>query len=250
VAQYDVGEQAALVTGAAKRLGAAIVRQLHAEGMRVAIHCRGSVEQARELAAELNDKRRDSASVHCFDLHDETTPQKLIAEVVERHGGLHTLVNNASVFVPTPLHNTDRTQWRALLAANLEAPYFLSQTAAAELSRSNGNIVNLTDIYADRPPPGHSVYAISKAGLSMLTKSLALEMAPDVRVNAVAPGPILWPEQPADEAPRERVLLSTPLARCGTVDEVAKAVSYLARRATFTTGTTLPVDGGRRLSGY
>ena len=239
----------ALITGAARRLGAEIAERLHHAGMNVAIHYRGSGTEAEALRERLETDRPDSVSVHGCDLRDTAALPRLVHEVEQRHGDLHALVNNASSFYPTPVGEATESQWGDLIDTNVKAPFFLAQAAAAGLARNRGVIVNMADIYAERPLPGHALYNISKAGIMMLTQTLARELAPEVRVNAIAPGPILWPESPVAED-RSKVMATTPLARCGEPRDIADAVLFLIRDARYTTGALLPVDGGRRIAGY
>lgn len=234
-----------LVTGAARRVGAAIVRRLHAAGAQVLIHYRGSEGDAARLEAELNSMRAGSALRLRADLLAANAPQALVDAALERHGRLDLLVNNASMFYATAIGAIGTAQWEELIGSNLRAPLFLAQAAAPHLGAARGSIVNIVDVHAEHPLKGYPVYSVAKAGLAALTRSLALELAPAVRVNAVAPGAILWPEDGQFEPrERERVVAATPLARLGTPEDVAGAVLYLAT-APFVTGQVLAVDGGR-----
>ncbi|MGH8279046.1 MAG: pteridine reductase [Gammaproteobacteria bacterium] len=235
-----------LITGAARRVGAAVARRLHAEGMRVAIHYRSSSADAVKLAADLNAARADSALTVQADLADLGSLDALIAASL-KWGTLDLLVNNASAFHPTPFGTVTGQDWDGLMTGNLKAPYFLAQAAAPHLKRSHGCIVNMVDIYARRPLLKHSVYSLTKAGIAALTRSLALELAPEVRVNGVAPGIILWPSQDMDESARQRLLDSTALKRAGSPADIAAAIVYLVRDADYVTGQTLAVDGGRSI---
>jgi pteridine reductase len=237
----------ALVTGGARRIGAAIVRRLHADGYDVALHCHQSLDDARALADALNATRADSVLLLQAGLETAEQAQSLVADAIALRGRLDALVNNASAFFPTPLGSTTAAQWDVLFDVNARAPYFLAQAAAPWLREARGAIVNLADIHARRPLRDHAVYGMSKAALVHLTRALALELAPHVRVNAVAPGAILWPEHGKDAAARQRALRATPLARTGTPEEVAEAVRWLLRDATYCTGQLLAVDGGRLL---
>ncbi|MBC7989413.1 MAG: pteridine reductase [Luteimonas sp.] len=239
----------ALVTGAARRLGAAIARRLHADGHDLALHYRTSAAEMQALAAELETQRAGSVLTLQADLAEFDRLPELVAQTVGRYGRLDALVNNASTFQPTTLGDTTPAQWDALFASNARAPFFLAQAAAPHLKATRGAIVNLTDIYADRPLRGHAVYCMAKAALVMATKSLALELAPDVRVNAIAPGAILWAEHDDADAKQKAMLARTPLARTGTPQEIAEAVRWLLREATYTTGQVLRLDGGRLLEG-
>jgi pteridine reductase len=239
----------ALVTGAARRLGAAIARRLHADGHDLALHYRSSAADMQALAAELEAQRAGSVLTLQADLAEFDRLPELVAQTVGRYGRLDALVNNASTFQPTPLGEATPAQWDALFASNARAPFFLAQAAAPHLKAARGAIVNLADIYAERPLRGHAVYCMAKAALVMATKSLALELAPDVRVNAIAPGAILWAEHDDADAKQKAMLARTPLARTGTPEEIAEAVRWLLREATYTTGQVLRLDGGRLLEG-
>ena len=243
------GEPVVLVTGSAQRLGAAIVGRLHDAGFRAAIHYRASATAAEALAARLNAERADSAATFAADLLDGTAPAALVARVVAHFGRLDALVNNASTFYPTPLATVTAADWRALVGSNLEAPLFLAQAAAPHLRARRGAIVNITDIHSELPMPGYLVYNVAKAGLQGLTRALARELAPEVRVNAVAPGPIAWPlDGQIDEAERRRILATVPLGREGGAAQVAEAVKYLVCDADYVTGHTIAVDGGRSIA--
>jgi pteridine reductase len=235
----------ALITGAAKRLGACTARALHRLGYDIVIHHHTSGEEAQALAAELNHTRAASASTLCQDLSQAEAGAAIVAAVAARHQRLDLLVNNASVFDRTPLAMVDVSAWERIQAINLRAPYFLSVHAAPWLRVQRGAIVNITDIHSERPRADYSVYCASKAGLVAVTRGLALELAPEVRVNAVAPGPILWADS-EDAELQAATLAGTPLARRGDPEDIAQAVCYLAR-APFVTGHVLDVDGGRNL---
>ena len=236
---------AALVTGGARRLGAAIVRRLHAAGYAVAVHCRTSARQARELAAELERERPGSCLVLDADLARFDALPELVAHTVGRFGRLDALVNNAAAFFPTPAGTVTPAQWDALMATNLRAPFFLSQAAAPHLAAARGAILNISDIYARQPRADLSAYAVSKGALEAMTRALAVALAPDVRVNAIAPGAILWPEDAPDPALQARILERTALGRTGTVEEIADTALWLLRDAAYTTGSVVAVDGGR-----
>lgn len=239
----------ALITGSARRIGAAIARRLHAQGYDLALHYRGAAAEMQALAAELESARAGSVLTLQADLSEFDRLPELVAKTVGRFGRLDALVNNASTFQPTAVGATTPQQWDALFASNARAPFFLAQAAAPHLKASRGAIVNLADIYAERPLAGHTVYCMAKAALLMATQSLALELAPEVRVNAVAPGAILWPEQDHSDAAKRTMLGRTPLARTGTPEEIAEAVRWLLQDATYTTGQVIRVDGGRTLAG-
>ncbi len=242
-----------LVTGGAKRVGAAIVKRLHREGWRVAVHYRASAIVAATLASELNAGRAGSAAIFSADLNEIETLSDLIKRVVEHFGQLDALVNNASTFYATPLGSVTLNDWTQLMGSNLQAPLFLSQAAAPHLKGSNaiggGCIVNITDIHAERPMAGYAVYNIAKAGLRGLTRVLACDLAPEIRVNAVAPGPIEWPEDgQISLAERQRILEHVPLKREGGAAQIAEATKYLICDAAFVTGQTINVDGGRSIA--
>ena len=237
----------ALITGGAKRVGAASARLLHAAGANLMIHYRNSATEARALQNELNAIRPDSVALIQADLLDIGGLPSLINKTVATFGGLDVLLNNASSFYPTPIGTIGEAHWIDLMGSNLKAPLFLSQAAAPELKKRRGCIINITDIHAERPMKSYVVYSIAKAGLVGLTKSLARELAPEVRVNAVAPGPIMWPEDDAnfDEVSRQRIISHTMLKRAGDPADIALAVRFFAMDTNFVTGQVLAVDGGR-----
>jgi pteridine reductase len=235
------------VTGAARRIGAVLARRLHEAGANVAIHYRGSEQEAREVAAVLEAERPGSAAVFRADLARLDEIGKLVEAVVAWSGRLDVLVNNASTFYPTPLGTITGAQWDDLVGSNLKAPLFLSQAAWPHLRAAGGSIVNIVDIHARRPLRDHSVYGAAKAGLAMLTRALAKEMAPQVRVNGIAPGAILWPETGMTESVKRDILEQVPLGRPGEPDDLADALLWLVVRARYVTGQVIPVDGGRSL---
>jgi pteridine reductase len=237
----------ALITGGARRVGAGIVRALHGAGANVVIHCHRSLEAAQALAAELERARPESTAVIARDLMDTAALPGLIEEASARFTALHLLVNNASTFYPTPFGRITPAQWEDLLGSNLRAPLLLAQAAAPELRRTQGAVLNIVDIHGMRPLRDHMVYSVAKAGLIMLTRALAREMAPEVRVNAIAPGPVLWPEAPMPEEQKEKIIDETPLHRHGSPDDIARAVLFFASDAPFITGQILAVDGGRSI---
>ncbi|MBL8200041.1 MAG: pteridine reductase [Chromatiales bacterium] len=235
----------ALVTGAGRRVGAAIARTLHEQGAGVAIHYRGSASDAAELAAALNGARPGSALTIQADLHDTASLGGVVEAVVRHAGRLDILVNNASSFYPTPLADINEEQWSDLLGTNLKAPLFLAQAALPHLKTTKGVIVNIVDIHAVRPLKDHTMYGAAKAGLAFLTRALARDLAPDIRVNGVAPGAILWPEGGVSDHMRDVVLKQIPLKRVGEPADVAACVLYLVRDAHYVTGQIIAVDGGR-----
>ena len=258
----STNSRVALVTGGARRIGAQLCRTLHEAGYDVALHYRSSVDAAEALAAELNGRR--DASVVCFQaaLGDRDAAEDLAHRVIDHFGGLNLLVNNASSFYPTPIGNVSEEDWSGLVDSNLKGPFFLCQALADSLGESRGSIVNMIDIHGERPLADHSVYSTAKAGLAMLTRSLARELAPDVRVNGISPGVILWPEGDTGEGAaegersgeghseeRRRALVERiPLGAPGDPRDVAEALLFLADRAPYITGQIIAVDGGRSLT--
>jgi len=238
-----------LVTGGAKRVGAAICRRLHAAGANIMLHYRASAGEARLLQAELNHQRKESVALIQADLLDLGKLPSLIDQTVQIFGRLDALVNNAATFYQTPVGEISNEDWESLIGADLRAPLFIAQAAAPALKKTQGAIVNITDIHAERPLKNYVLYSVAKAGLVGLTRSLARELAPEVRVNAVAPGPILWPDDETfDELSRQRIISHTPLRREGTPEDIAKAVYFLLVEATYVTGETINVDGGRHIA--
>lgn len=239
-----------LITGGAKRVGAAISRLLHSEGANLMIHYRSSEFHAKTLMEELNLERPDSVAIVQADLLDTDKLPKLVSATIKQFGKLDVLINNASSYYPTELGKINEENWHDLIGSNLKAPVFLCQAAASELRKNHGCIINITDMHVERPKKGYVVYSVAKAGLVTLTKSLAHELAPEVRVNAVAPGPVLWPDDNPqfDEVYRQRVISQTLLKRSGEGADVAKAVKFLLADAPFVTGHVLAVDGGRSLN--
>ncbi len=236
-----------LITGGAKRVGAASARLLHAAGANLMIHYRSSATEARALSTELNALRADSVALIQADLLDIGGLPALVHQTVATFGGLDVLLNNASSFYPTPVGDITEKDWLDLMGSNLKAPLFLSQAAAPELRKRRGCIINITDIHAERPMKSYVVYSVAKAGLVGLTKSLARELAPEVRVNGIAPGPIAWPEDDPnfDEVSRQRIVSHTMLKHAGEPNDIALAVRFFAKDAPFVTGQILAVDGGR-----
>jgi pteridine reductase len=245
--QHSIAGQWALVTGAGRRVGASIARALHAAGANVALHYRQAAGPAAALADELNALRRNSALPVAADLLVPAALDRLVASVTDHAGRLDILVNNASSFYPTPLGTVTAAQWDDLIGTNLRAPLFLSQAALPWLRRERGCIVNLIDIHAIRPLRDHPVYGAAKAGLGMLTRALARDLAPDVRVNGIAPGAVLWPENEMDEQTRASIIRQIPLQRAGSPEDIAGCVLYLVRDARYITGQIIAVDGGRSI---
>ena len=239
----------ALVTGGARRVGAQIVRTLHGAGAAVLVHRHRSRTDADALIAELDARRPGSAHAFALDLLDTARLPTLIEAAEQRFGRLDMLVNNASTFYPTPLGAITEAHWDDLVGSNLKAPLFLSQAAAPLLRRTQGLILNIVDIHGMRPLRQHPVYGVAKAGLIMLTRSLARELGPEVRVNAIAPGPVMWPQDSlADPALRAKIVSRTLLQRSGSADDIARAALFFAADAPFVTGQVLPVDGGRSVA--
>lgn len=246
----DSPTKVVLITGGAKRVGASITRELHRQGANVMLHYHTSETEALALQAELNHIRPNSAAITQCNLLETDCLPALVAATLQAFGRLDALVNNASSYYPTELGTIQVEQWEDLMGSNLKAPLFLSQAAAEALQASSGCIVNITDMHIERPKKHYIVYSAAKAGLVSLTKSLAQDLAPKVRVNAVAPGPVLWPDsnQEFDEQYRQQVINQTLLKRTGEPDDIAKAVKFLVYDAPFVTGHVLAVDGGRHLS--
>jgi pteridine reductase len=238
-----------LITGGGKRVGAAICRRLHAAGASLMLHYRNSAGEARLLQAELNGVRADSVALIQADLLDLNKLPAMIEQTLSKFGGLDALVNNASSFFPTPIGAITPEAWDDLMGTNLRAPLFLAQAAAAALKKAQGAIVNIADIHAERPLKNFVAYSIAKAGLVGMSRSLARELAPEVRVNAVSPAPLLWPNDASfDELSRQRIISHTPLKREGEPDDIAKAVHFLLSDAPYITGETINVDGGRHVA--
>jgi pteridine reductase len=240
--------KAALITGGAKRIGAVDSRTLHAAGMNIIIHCRNSRTEAEALAAELNQERSHSAHVLQLDLDNTDQLAGLIDQAVAVWGRLDALINNASSFYPTPVGTITTNDWDNLMGSNLKAPLFLSQAAAPHLKKTGGCIINMVDVHAFKPMRKHPVYCAAKAGLVMLTQSLARELGPEVRVNGVAPGAILWPENEINADTKQLILDRTALKRPGTPTDISKTILFLIRDADYITGQIISVDGGRSLN--
>lgn len=242
----------ALITGAGKRLGATMARHFHQQGYRVAIHYRSARREAADLVNECRQQRADSAIALQADLADIAALQRLPQRVIAAFGRLDLLINNASSFFPTPLGSVNESQWDRLLDSNVKGPFFLSQACLPQLREQRGCIINIVDIHADRPLRNHPAYCIAKAGLVMMTKALALEASPSVRVNAIAPGAILWPaedSQQLTEESRRQILARIPLGERGEPADIARTAWFLATQAPYITGQIISVDGGRTAMG-
>ncbi|PXV59487.1 pteridine reductase [Dyella jiangningensis] len=238
----------ALITGAGKRVGAVIARTLHAAGYDLALHYRHSAAEAELLAASLERQRSGSTFAVQAELADLDGLPAMVQRVVDRFGRLDALINNASAFYPTPVGTATPAQWNELFASNAQAPFFIAQAAAPALREARGAIVNMVDIYAERPLANHPLYCMAKAALEAMTRSLALDLGPDVRVNGVAPGAVLWPSDGKPYDDQQAMLARTPLRRVGSPEDIADAVLWLLRDAPFVTGQIIRVDGGRTLS--
>lgn len=236
-----------LITGAAHRIGATTARLLHQNDMNIVLHYRASRAKAQALQKELNEQRENSVILIQADLHITNGLSALIEESVKAWGRLDTLINNASSFYPTKMGDANEEQWDDLIGSNLKAPFFLSQAATPHLKKNNGCIVNIVDIHAERPLKTYPIYSMAKAGLVMMTKSLACELGPEVRVNAIAPGAILWPEN-LDDVAKQRIVSRTFLKRQGEPNDIAKTILYLIKDAGYVTGQVIAVDGGRSLN--
>lgn len=236
-----------LITGGAKRVGAVIARTLHGAGYDVALHCRYSTAEADALAQQLCAQRPNSAFVLQADLADMQALPKLIASTLSHYGRLDALINNASAFYPTPVELATTAQWNELFASNAQAPFFLVQAALPALRATHGTVINLVDVYAERALAQHPIYVMAKAALEAMTRCLALDLGPDVRVNGVAPGAVMWPSDGKPYADQEAILTRTPLKRAGAPEDVAGTVLWLLRDAPFVTGQIIRVDGGRSI---
>ncbi len=248
MSEGPLADKVALVTGGARRVGAQIARKLHAQGMNLVIHYRSSEQEAHRLQQELHDIRPESVMLVRGDLlRGPKLSQNLVYETMEAFGRIDVLINNAATFYPTPIGEAVEKDWEDLIGTNLKAPFFLAQAAAPHLKVGQGCIVNMADIYGERPLKDYSIYSVAKAGLIMLTKTLARELGPEIRVNAIAPGAMLWPEDGIDEMNKQRMISRTPLKRIGKPDDIAETVLFLVGDADFITGQVIAVDGGRRV---
>ncbi|ART79288.1 pteridine reductase [Oceanisphaera avium] len=238
-----------VVTGAAKRIGAAISRHLHQQGYRLVLHYHRSAAEAEQLARELNAKRANSVSLVCQDLTQLAQLEGLVAKLIGCYGRVDGLVNNASSFYATPLASSTPAQWHDLFSTNAAAPYFLCQGLAPQLIKHQGAIVNMVDIHAEKGLSQHLIYSMAKNALITLTRGLACELAPQVRVNAIAPGAILWPEQPLTATQKKHILASIPMARLGDPQDIAQTVEFLLQGPRYLTGEIITLDGGRSIQG-
>jgi pteridine reductase len=241
----DLNGKVALITGAAQRIGAAVARELHRQGMNLVLHYRSSAQAADTLRKELVAQREHSVVLAQADLCQVKQLPALVALTQSSFGRLDLLLNNASSFYPTPLAEVDEAQWDDLMGSNLKGPFFLAQAAAPLLQRHQGCIINMVDIHAERPKPGYPVYVMAKAGNAMMVKTLARELGPEVRVNGIAPGLILWPEEEVSAEAQQQMLERTLLGRAGSEQDIANAVLFLLRDADYVTGQIINVDGGR-----
>jgi pteridine reductase len=239
--------QVVLITGGARRVGAEIARTLHTAGANILIHYRSSATAAMALADQFNQSRPASAAIYAAHLPNADSPEKLVAATLLEFGHLDILINNASSFYPTPVGQITPPQWDDLMGSNLKAPLFLSQAAAPSLRARRGLIINMIDIHALRPLKGHPVYSVAKAGLAMLTRALARELGPEIRVNGIAPGPVLWPEGDMDEELKREIIGKTALKRHGSPQDIARTALFLAKDAPYITGQIIAVDGGRSI---
>ncbi|NND81315.1 MAG: pteridine reductase [Gammaproteobacteria bacterium] len=237
----------ALITGGAKRIGSEVARTLHSAGLNIMVHYRSSRNAADQLVAELNEARPDSAASAAGDLHDIEVIPSIVQQTMDQFGRIDVLINNASTFYPTPIELLNDDFWNDLVGSNLKAPAFMVSAAAPHLRASEGCIINIIDIYAQRPLSNHPIYCSAKAGLEMLTKSLARDLAPEIRVNGVSPGAILWPENDNTELTQSQLLERVPLARMGHPQDIAKTIRFLVQEGTYITGQIIAVDGGRSI---
>jgi len=238
----------ALITGSAKRLGACTAQTLHQQGFNIILHCNHSTADAEKLAQELNRQRENSCHWLQADLCQPQQLKQLAAQAINIYQRLDVLINNASSFYPTPIGEISEQDWLALVGSNMQAPLFLSQHCQQQLARNQGVIINMVDIHAEKPLKGHTLYCMAKSGLAMMTKSLAKELAPDIRVNGIAPGAILWPEQSLSDGEKQQIMDQIPMASLGTPQDIANTISFLIN-APYITGQIIAVDGGRSLGG-
>jgi pteridine reductase len=247
IEKSSLADQVILITGGARRVGAEIGRTLHAAGAKILIHYRSSAAAAIQLADELNRNRPGSVAIHAANLLAVGAPETLVEAALMEFGRLDILINNASSFYPTPVGRITLTQWDDLIGSNLKAPLFLAQAAAPSLRTQRGLIINMVDIHGLRPLKDHPVYSAAKAGLAMLTRALARELGPEIRVNGIAPGPVLWPEGDMNEDLKREIIGKTALQRHGTPHDIARTALFLAQDAPYITGQIIAVDGGRSI---
>ncbi len=245
--QTDLTHKVALITGAAHRIGAEMACQLHRAGMNIALHYRNSKENAEALAQRLNSERPNSVVLIQADLLDTKSLPKVIRDAANPWQRLDVLINNASTFYPTEIGSASEADWDDLIGSNLKAPFFLSQAATGELKKQQGCIINIVDIHSQRPMKGYPIYSAAKAGLAMLTMSLARELGPEIRVNGIAPGAILWPEHEMDDNTKDEILNRTALKRQGSPSDIARTALFLIKDADYISGQIINVDGGRTL---
>lgn len=238
----------ALVTGAAHRIGAEVSRALHNTGYNIVIHYRSSSSAAQAIADEFNQQRENSCRLVQANLNSIDEVNKLATDVISCFGGVDLLVNNASSFYPTAVESASEDDWNDLINSNLKGPFFLTQALIGTLKERCGNVINIVDIHSERPMRDHSIYCIAKAGLAMMTKTLAKELAPNIRVNGISPGAILWPEQEMNEQTKQSILNKVPMQATGECGDIAKAAVFLADNAPYITGQIIAVDGGRSLN--
>ncbi len=246
--QINSEQPVVLITGGAKRIGKHIALFLHDCGYSIMVHYRSSANSAFQLVDELNSKRENSAASVQGDLTDTDTVHFIVEQTIEQFGKLNVLINNASTFYPTPIELLEIDYWNDLIGSNLRGPAFLIKSAAPHLRESQGNIINIVDIYATRPLSNHPVYCSAKAGLQMLTKSLARDLAPEIRVNGIAPGAVLWPEAGNSEIDQETLIATIPLGHMGAPEDIAKTIRFLIEEGTYITGQIIAVDGGRSVT--
>ena len=237
----------ALITGAAKRIGASISRNIHEAGYNVGIHYNSSKKDAKKLCDELNAKRAGSAEIFKADITQVSDAKSLVNSFLKWVGKLDLLINNASSFYPTPIGSVTEENWNDLIGTNLKGPLFISQEASVSLKKNKGSIINLVDIHIKSPPKDHAVYIAAKAGLEILTRSLARDLAPEVRVNGISPGAILWPEGELDAATKDKILDSIPLKRKGNPQDISDCVLFLVNSASYISGQIISVDGGKSI---
>lgn len=248
MSSLSLANKTVLITGAAHRVGAHMARTLHEQGATIVLHYRNSKTAAEQLQAELNSQRGQSVFLAQGDLLDHSQMENIVSQAAEHTGQLDVLINNASSFYPTEVGKVSNQQWEDLVGTNMKAPFFLAQAASPHLAKQQGCIINIVDIHADRPLKGYPVYSMAKAGLVMMTRALACELGPYIRVNAIAPGAIMWPENDMDEATKEKIISRTFLKRKGDPGDIAKTALFLISDATYMSGQVLTVDGGRSLN--